>query len=215
MKGWICFLAMVPLAAGCGTSRWAMDDPDYAAKYSKPYEGDKIPRMAKQAVDARHVGGKSGLYLGAAGQSAPFTAGAEIGGFGYSSPCFSGHLGLTSILGTGVENYFVGVDTGVRAQMPTRISPFVGVGTTLGYAVFEEDWGDDGYDNDGDGDIDEFGEHDFDRAFLGAVYPETGVHFWLNGRARLTASGRYMVTTDGRDTDFWYYGLTLAILSGD
>ncbi len=60
--------------------------------------------------------------------------------------------------------------------------------------------------------MDELGESDLDRSFLAAVYSETGVHYWLNGSTRLTASGRYMVTTAGRDSDFWYYGLTLAIL---
>ncbi len=198
--------------AGCSTSRWAMDDPDYAAKYSEPYDDDKIPRMAKQAVDARHVGGKGGLYVGAAGQSSPFTAGAEIGGFTYWSPCFSGRLGLTGVLGTGAENFFVGVDSGVQAQLPTRLTPFAGVGTTLGYAALFGDAEVDGYDNDGNGHVDELGESDLDREFLAAVYPETGVHFWLNGSTRLTASGRYMVTTAGRDSDFWYYGLTLAFL---
>ena len=41
-----------------------MDDADYAAKYSKPYGDDKIPRMAKQAVDARYVGGRGGAQGG-------------------------------------------------------------------------------------------------------------------------------------------------------
>ena len=200
------------VVAGCGTSRWAMDDPEYAAKYSRPYGNDKIPRMAKQAIDARHVGGKTGLYIGGAGQSSPFTAGGDLGVMGYWTPCLSGHLGLTGIAGTGVENIFAGVDFGVRAQTPTRLAPFAGVGATAGYAIFQKDWADDGIDNDGDGNVDEPGEHDFDRAALAAVYPETGVHFWLNGQTRLTASGRYMVTTDGRSSDFWYYGLSLAFL---
>lgn len=210
----IWLIPILLLAVGCGTSRWAMDDPDYAAKYSKPYGDDKIPRMAKQAVDARHVGGKGGVYLGAAGQSSPFTVGGEIGGFSYWTPCLSGRFGLTGIVGTGEENLFGGIDLGVRAQTPTRFAPFAGIGTTVGYAVFHTDWSDDYIDNDGDGYIDEPGEHDIDDAFIAAVYPETGIHFWLSGRTRLTASGRYMVTSDGRENDFWYYGLTLAFLGG-
>jgi hypothetical protein len=217
MRG-LWLISVVLLAAGCGTSRWAMDDSDYAAKYSKPYGKDKIPRMAKQAVDARHVGGKGGFYLGAAGQSSPFTAGAEIGGACYWSSCCSGHAGLVGVAGAGADNLFGGADVGLRVQPPTRLAPFVGIGAMGGISAFKErddEIVDDDYnDNDDDGIVDEPGETTHEREALAAVYPEIGVHFWLNGLTRLTASGRYLVTSDGRENDFWYYGLTLAFLGG-
>ena len=56
-------------ASGCQSwswpisSKWALDDPDYAAKYSEPYGEDKTLRMLKQSVDARHIHGKGGPYL--------------------------------------------------------------------------------------------------------------------------------------------------------
>jgi hypothetical protein len=57
----------------------------------------------------------------------------------------------------------------------------------------------DGIDNDDDGTIDEFSEKewDFDN-WLVSIYPEIGVHVWLDGSWRLTAYGRYLFTTERR-----------------
>lgn len=52
-------------------------------------------------------------------------------------------------------------------------------------------------------------DEDTQAQFLGAIYPEAGVHVWLNGRTRLSASASYWVTTVGREHDFWYYGVGL------
>ncbi len=188
------------LAAGCGTSRWAMDDPDYAAKYSEPYGDDKIPRMAKQAVDARHVGDKGGLYVQAAGQTAPFNLGGEIGGFHYWTPCLSGRIGLQGLASTNADGFFAGLNTGVRVQPPTRLAPFAGVGAFGGATDFWED-------------TENCCPHCEDdiRGIVG-VYPELGVHYWLTGRSRVSLSGSYLVTTEGRKDDFWFYGVTLAFL---
>lgn len=70
----------------------------------------------------------------------------------------------------------------------------------------------DGLDNDDDGWIDEYGEKewDFDN-WLVAVYPEVGTHVWLNGSWRLTAYGRYLVTTEGRVHDDWLLGGQLTV----
>ena len=202
MKGWICFLVMVPLAAGCGTSRWAMDDPDYAAKYSKPYEGDKIPRMAKQAVDARFVEHKTGTFCQASGQTSPFNLGGELGKFYYLSPCLSGRLGLAGLVSTNVEGCaFLGADVGARVQTPTRLAPFAGVGAMAGISEW---W------NINEDETTYYGEDDSHG--MAAVYPELGVHFWLTGKTRLSLSGSYMVTTEGRKEDFWYYGVTFSFL---
>jgi hypothetical protein len=191
-----------------------MDDRDYAAKYGKPYGDDKIVRMAKQCVDARHVAGKRGGYLSAAVQGDPVSVGGHLGGFAYSSPSFEGRVALAGLAGTGAKDLFVGIDGGLRFQTPTRLAPFVGVGTFLGYNK-REVWGwRDGIDNDGDLQIDEPDEERAEYGFLAAVYPELGAHFWLNSRTRLTASGAYYVTTDGRDTDFWFFGLGIGMLLG-
>ena len=63
--------------------------------------------------------------------------------------------------------------------------------------------------------VDESGETDTEHGCLAAIYPELGVHFWLNGRTRLTASGAYYGTTEGRDADVWVFGLGVAWLLGD
>ncbi len=195
-------LILLLLAAGCGTSRWAMDDPDYAAKYSKPYGKDKIPRMAKQAVDARHVGGKSGGYVQASGQTAPFNLGGEVGGFVYTTPCTSLRFGLMGLLSTNANGAFGAIDIGARAQTPTRLAPFAGVGTFVGVSGLWDDHEDPHYHYHNDTQV---------RGIAG-VYPELGLHYWLNGSVRLSGSGSYLVTTEGRGDDFWYYGVTLAFL---
>jgi len=205
---------LVVWLGGCGTSRWAMDDPDYAAKYGRPYGNDKLPRMAKQCVDARYVAGKRGGYVSCAAAGDPFGLGGQVGAFGYATPCLSGRAALAGLAGTGAKDLFAGIDLGIRCQTPTRLAPFAGVGTFLGYNERESPAFYDGVDNDCDFVVDEWDEKTTEYGFLAAVYPELGVHFWLNGRTRLTASGAYYFTTDGRDTDFWFFGLGLGRLIG-
>ena len=89
------------------------------------------------------------------------------------------------------------------------MAPFVGLGgyagwvPSIGSADADWDWSDvDGHRDD----------EDYDALF--AVYPEVGCHFWCNSRWRLTASASYQFTTDGRNSDFLLYGVSLARLSG-
>ncbi|MBN1910689.1 MAG: hypothetical protein JW818_13165 [Pirellulales bacterium] len=202
------------LLSGCGSSRWAMDDPDYAAKYSKPYaRRGKLCRMAKQMIDARHVSGKSGRYIGTSVAGDPVAVGGQAGAFGYLSPEVSTHVALAGVAGTAAEDMFVGLDTGLRFQPPTRFAPFVGGGFFLGYNEKEVLASDDLIDNDDDGTIDEWREMKTTYHFLGAVYPEIGAHFWLDGTTRLTASGSYYVNTTGRANDFWFFGLYFSKIS--
>lgn len=194
-----------------------MDDPDYAAKYDAPYGDDKICRMAKQIVDARHVGGKSGSYIGGAVQKGhPLSVGGQIGKFYYPTPSISTHAGFMGLGGTGTPDLYFGLDTGLRVQAPTRFSPFAGVGTFVGcnwhtiatvteFMISDEE--EDEYETY------EERDNDLMPRFFGAVYPEVGAHFWLNGNVRLTASGSYYLTTAGRDDDFWFCGLYLCWLN--
>ena len=61
------FLLMFISLPGCSSwplsSKWAMNDADYAEKYSQPYGEDKTQRMIKQLVDARHLKDKGGWTL--------------------------------------------------------------------------------------------------------------------------------------------------------
>lgn len=189
-----------------------MDDSVYRQKYGRPYEpGEKIPRMAKQLVDARHVAHRSGAYLDAGVAGDPITLGGEIGFFHYHEPWRESRVGIAGLAGTGAANGFVGLDGGLRLQPPTRIAPFAGLG---GFVGLSEDKvpAIDGRDNDDDWFVDEPGETKKQVGALFAAYPEIGVHAWLTSRVRLTGFGRYYVTTDGRDSDFWYVGLGISLL---
>lgn len=208
-------LAVMSGCSGIGSSRWAMDNPAYARKYDAPYTGDdvdKVERMMKQSVDARHVEDQSGVYVGAAASDDPFTLGAEVGGFHYLTHSVEGRVGLKGLLGTGDNDYFAGIDTGLRVQAPTRFAPFAGVGLHLGGNGKSEPAADDLLDNDNDGSIDELGEEEEVGNLFASVYPEVGAHFWLNGRTRLTASAQYHLTTSGRDDDFLFLGVSLGYL---
>lgn len=201
--------------SGFGTSRWAMDDPVYAEKYDDGYnsnDGEKVARMIKQSIDARHVADRSGSYFGAAGADEPTAGGIEFGTLHFPGPTTESRIGLKGLLGTGADDWFLGADLGLRVQSPSRIAPFAGLGTFAGGNARPVLAIDDHVDNDGDGSVDERGEYRTAADFMASVYPELGVHFWLNGGTRLTASAQYHLTTDGRDSDFWFIGLSLSFL---
>lgn len=209
-------LALLSGCSGIGTSRWAMDNPEYAKKYDVPYTGDdvdKVERMLKQSVDARHVDNQSGVYAGAAFSDEPFTAGAELGAFHYLTHSVESRVGLKGLVGTGDNDFFAGIDAGLRVQAPSRFAPFAGVGMYLGGNGKSELADDDLRDNDNDGSIDELGEEKDVGSFFASVYPEVGAHFWLNGRTRLTTSAQYHLTTSGRDDDFLFLGISLGYLA--
>lgn len=190
-----------------------MDDPDYAEKYSKPYRKDQPARIAKQLVDARHLDGKSGSTFGVGVSGDPVSVSGEIGAFAYPEEWLEVGGGLVGIAGTGAGSAFVGPELRTRLVLPARVSPFVGVGAYAGVNWFDESAEDDGIDNDDDLFIDEPGEKkDSVNGFL-AVYPEVGAHLWANGTWRLTGSARYYVNSEGRDADFWYFGLSLGRVS--
>jgi hypothetical protein len=113
-------------------------------------------------------------------------------------------MGLASYVSD--EEGFIGLDTGVRAQLPSRITPFVGAGAFLGASRTVSN-APDGTDNDDDGLIDEPGEEwsNVDKLLV-AIYPEVGVHAWLNGCWRATVSGRYMNTSLNSSHDDWMLG---------
>lgn len=212
----ICVFFLQVGCAGIGTSKWANDDPIYAEKYAKRYpsnDADKAARLVKQAIDARHVGGRGGGYIGFSGADEPTAAGAEIGAFTYVDPSLELRAGLKGLLGTGEEDWFAGIDLGTRVQSPSRLAPFAGVGTFIGGNSRQVGARNDRIDNDNDGAIDERGETRADREFMASVYPELGVHYWINSKLRMTGSAQYHVTTDGRDSDFWFVGVSFSWLN--
>lgn len=212
-------LVQLVLCAGCaslGKSRYAMDDPVYAEKYQDGApRGDLLGKL-KQALDARHVHGLGGPYFSGGSQwrddYQAALAGAELGWEDYPNSWFSSRAGLAAAVGHG--DWYAGVDSGARVQLPMRVTPFVGAGMFHGLSTTREDATRDGEDNDEDGLVDEFGEKEtVPDGWLSSLYPEIGVHFWPTGQARLTAFARYLVTTEGRDSDDWLAGLQFTAFS--
>lgn len=189
-----------------------MDDPVYAEKYEEGAEKSDVVGKVKQAIDARHVKGLGGLYLSGGSQwrddyQSAF-GGAELGYEYYPSSWMSSRMSLAGYVGHG--DWYAGMDYGARVQLPSRLTPFAGVGMFHGLSTQRVDATMDGEDNDDDGFADEWGEKktEFD-GWLSSVYPEVGVHFWPTGQARITGYARYWLSSEGRDADDWLAGIQL------
>lgn len=202
--------------SGWGTSRWAMDDPTYREKYSHGYssnDGKKILQMLKRASDARHVDGRKASYRGLAAAIDPATLGVELGAVNYATPAVETRGALRFLIGTGDEDIFTGFDLGLRLQPPSRLAPFVGLGSYLGGTKFPASAEDDDIDHDKDGSVDEDGEMSRGSfEMYGAIYPELGLHFWLKSDVRATVSAQYHFSTAGRKHDYWFIGCSIAEL---
>jgi hypothetical protein len=86
------------------------------------------------------------------------------------------------------------LEIGVRMALPQRISPFVGLGSTLfGYSSKK------------------INEEDSKSRFFVSVIPEVGINFWITDYFRITTIARYYITSLGRSEDFWAYGIGLGI----
>lgn len=205
MLRWTLLSFVILIAAGCTGSRWAKEDNDYARKY--PRHTNNVGKTIKQAVDARHVTDKSGGYVSFAGRDEPVSGGLEVGMFHYSSPWFEQQVGLQALLHEGGHQLTGGLNGKLRLQVPSRLAPFVGIGGFIGWSGMESAEND-LIDNDGDGSIDELGEYDHELTL--AIFPEAGVHFWLNHRTRLTASANYYMTSSERDDGFVLYSVGLS-----
>ena len=199
----IASLAILLASTGCHlSSKWAMDHPEYAAKYDKPYadgKPDKWARMLKQSGDARFVDEESGGYLAGGGGVSPSGDGAGFAEFGllyFPSSWSEARVGLAGAGSTAASNLFGGLNAGLRVQSPTRLSPFAGLGMYGGVS----------YDDCPD---DSPCHHDHAHGFA-AVYPELGVHYWVNGTTRISGNAAYWFNTEGRDSDLWMFGLAVS-----
>lgn len=193
-----------------------MDDPDYADKY--PEHSGNVLQMAKQAVDARHLSAKRGDYIAGMLDARGSAGGLQTGGFFYACPWLEQQVALEMLYCDDLHDLFVGGKYGVRAQLPTRLAPFVGVGGFAGlfhkgtphdaeWIVLEDDDHRGHFPNEKRIDPGDDGLHP-----LFAVYPEVGVHFWLTGKHRLTASAAYYLTTEGRSHDYLLIGASFSRL---
>ena len=157
---------------------------------------------------------RSGLYAEMGAGNDPDTLGGEFGIFGYPNDHISFRAGLAGLASESFNDFFAGATMGIRLNMfppGTIISPFIGVGLYGGYSKKQVKADDDGEDNDEDGEIDEAGEEDsvIDDV-VATIFPEAGVQIWFSKTTRLTLSGKYSLTTEGRDTDFWHFNAGMA-----
>ncbi len=171
-----------------------------------------IPALSALADDT--TTDKAGTYLEIGGQTDPAAVGVGLGAFNYNYRFLSTRLSIYVLGSESIDDVFLGADTGIRFELGTVVSPFIGLGGYYGYHVENSPADDDELDNDGDGQVDEDGEEDarIDRS-VATIYPEAGIHVWIDKWTRFSLSGKYHITTEGRDSDFWLFcvGFSFAV----
>ena len=215
----LALLAMLLLlcATGCRYSRWAMRDQDYARKYPEPT--NNIFQRAKQALDGRHLDMKDGSFLAGGVSPDGQAVWADIGAMHYPEAWTESYLAFSGLYSDDLHDAFFGGKLGTRIQSPSRIAPFVGVGGFAG--LFHKGSAGDALwlalqdDDDCDCNDPDWGPGDDGLHPMFAVYPEAGIHYWLNSDTRLSASISYMVSTEGRDYDYLLLGFSLTSLDLD
>jgi len=154
-----------------------------------------------------------GMTAGGYRAKQPDVQGAELGAFFYTEEYLSLNGSLVILGQEHLDDLLAGLSFSIRAEYPGRISPFVGVGAFGGYNRVYKPAFWDGFDNDRDGVIDEPGEWKKEvHEIMGSVYPEAGVHLWLNKKFRLTFNAAYHYSTLGRDSDYFGYGIHFGYL---
>ena len=204
------------LPSGVLRSRWAMEDLEYAHKYSDGAEQGDVLGKLKQASDARFLDGAHGLFVSTGYakrkevEDGLFAI--DVGAENYFTSYMTGRVSLMAMVND--DDWFTGLDGGLRLQSPSRLAPFAGVGFFGGGAQETVIADDDGKDNDDDGVIDERKEkaNRFSGG-LAAFYPEVGAHYWWTPQLRLSGYGRYLMTSEGRDHDDWLVGFGLAVFT--
>ena len=191
--------------------RFDRDDGLWTATIARPDKANSLTgEMLAALAEFAEAAAREARVLVLTGEGKVFSAGADL------DEARAGLAGMIAVDGDPSQslsqNAFGGINLGVRAQSPTRVAPFVGAGVFAGASSYYELADSDGVDNDDDFFIDEPGEERETNDYFAAVYPEVGVHAWLTSNWRATASASYLVTTEGRDHDFWYVGVYLARL---
>lgn len=211
----LLLMAMMSIPTGCAwtgltNSRWAMENETYEEKYSRPYESEgarALPRKVKQAADARFQEEATGVFTSIGFGTDPDAFGGDLGFSHYNTSWLESHLSLSGLFNEGSEGFNLGGRAGVRIQPPSRLAPFVGIGLFAGFNEYDVIADSDGRDNNDNRVVDEAGELAEKSEFLGSLYPEMGVHYWINPNCRLTTSAAYHVTTSGRNYDNWVFSV--------
>lgn len=216
-------LLLVIASGGCTSlrSRYALDDPVYAQKYAEGASKKNIAGKIKQAIDARHTKYLIGWLAGGGTQVVPdegdrFSS-IDLSRAVYQTDWFTTRLGLSGY--SGDDTLSLGVDVGARLQTPTRLAPFVGVGGYGGVSLEDavpliiESAFDSTFDSDDSFESVSTNDSSNTVGGLALFYPEVGAHFWVDGKIRLSTFGRYLITSQGRDTDGWYVGAQIALFT--
>jgi hypothetical protein len=216
----IVLTALVAISTtGCGltSNRWAMSDPVYFVKHHDASD-NSLPAKLVRLSDASHVSGRQGSEFGFSGGS-QYGSG-DFSGFKYVNSMVESRIGLVGLVGgtndpdERIVRALGGVHLGYRLQTPTRLAPFVGVGAFAGAG--DPEWLPPAKDPN-EFDFHSMGEDEDEGTWILtdgqlAAYPELGFHYWITPRVRMTASGRYHITTDGADEDSWNYGVSLGFI---
>jgi opacity protein-like surface antigen len=156
---------------------------------------------------------KNGVYGELGGREKPDAVAGEIGLAGYGTENLSFRFGFSFLASENFDDIYTGLTAGARYDLGSRFSPFVGIGIFAGETTEDVPAANDGYDNDDDGFVDEYGEERTrTTGTMLSLYPEVGVHLWVTRATRLTVAGKYHVTTEGRDSDFWLYSFGIAYM---
>ena len=130
----ILALVAAPLLSGCALptgilrSRWAMEDFEYSEKYADGAEQGDLVGKLKQAADARFQEGASGMFVSTGYakrkevEDGLFAI--DLGSEAYFTSYLTGRASLMGMVND--EDWYTGVDTGLRLQTPSRLAPFVG-----------------------------------------------------------------------------------------
>ena len=145
----------------------------------------------------------------------PKVVGAGIGFDWHLNNWASANAGLKFMQHEHNTDMLGGLSLGVRASVPGRVSPYVGVGVFGGYSKTRELAPRyDRIDNDNDGFVDEFGEtRSVFSSSIATFYPEAGVHVGIGDSFRLSVNASYHYTIWGRDSDYEQYSISFGYLS--
>lgn len=211
----VAWFAALLMVTGCAQIKWAVKDVVEDVSGLDPDEQREVLRVTKRVALAPGRHGAVGVYATGGGGGDPETegGGGEVG-IDVNSYWWSSQLGIMVYGSTPADNYFIGPTARFRVQLPYRLTPFAGIGGFAGWGeIHRRD--DDGMDDNDNGVIDDADEITTDSVYFASVFPEVGAHFWVNDRIRVSGSGSYYITTEGRDHDFWMASVSITLFLGN
>jgi hypothetical protein len=180
--------------------KWAMNNEEYAQKYSVPYSDDPLVRrkqIRNEMFDATFQDGAYGVYGGGSGSPlANETVGQlDIGVFKMPTAWSTLRLGANGMVVDG--HGMAGGELGFRLHTPTRLAPYVGLGGVLdlsGLRFQAKQFRYNPYYYDSQGNPHPNLYKGYFPQGMAAIVPETGLSYWLTTSTRLNLGVSYYVT---------------------